>query len=441
LSPHYDDSILKNNPSEPEIRKSLRFSLWDAASWSLTVGFAEMFLAPYAIFLGAANVAVGLLATLPQVIGDLCQLGTSALVRFAGSRKRLILWGIAGQAIFLALAALLPLWPGQRLAGLMLFSILYWSCWMAITPAWQSWMGDLVPPSERGLYFGLRSRLIQIVTFASLVAGGGVLFLFQGKDASRGFWIILGLGVLGRLLSLAFIGRQTDVPDSESSGARFSFGDFLQNLHRTNFGRFVLYVSLFAAAVNISGSYFVPFVLEELGLGYGAFMAFLAILFGVKFLTIPVWGRLSDRYGSRKVLALSCIFFCLPPLLLTVSRNFWFLTGVQVVGGIAIGGFELCTFNFLLDNTAPEHRTRAAAYYQVLTGIGIIAGALCGGLILKYAPFGWNPFAVAFLVSGILRVLLSLGLLPRIREVRDVPHVTYRQLIGHLVRFQKSVVE
>src|SRR5262245_39784962 len=105
-----------------------------------------MFFGPLAIFLGATGITVGLLSTLPQVIGDLSQLATSSLVKFLGSRKRLVLFGIAGQAVCLFGIIILVLRPWQGLVVFLILSILYWSAWIVITPAWQSWMGDLVSP-------------------------------------------------------------------------------------------------------------------------------------------------------------------------------------------------------------------------------------------------------------------------------------------------------
>lgn len=407
----------------------------------MTVGFCELFLSPFAIALGAANVTVGLIATLPQVIGDVSQLGTMRLIAVLGSRKRLVSMGIGLQAFALFGMTFVPRLPSFRVFFLLVACILYWVAWMVITPAWQSWMGALVPEDSRGAFFARRNRIVQSVTFVALICGGVILHAFPGEASTRGFLILIKLGILGRLLSLLSIGLQKDIPDSSKKSNVFSFGDFLKTLHRHNYGRFVLYTALFALAVNISGSYFIPYVLEELHLSYVHFMILVAVMVGAKSLTLPVWGQLSDRYGSRKLLALSCGLFCLPPLLVALSPNFYYLAAVQLVAGLGIGGFELCSFNFMLDGTAPEHRTRSAAYYQVLTGLGIITGALIGGFLLRTALLGRNVYVSVFVVSGTIRVLLSLIFLPLIREVREVPHVSYRQLLARLVRFQKAVVE
>jgi MFS family permease len=413
LATHYDHPALKNNPSPEVLKKSLRASLGDGASWSLTVGFAEIYFAPFAIFLGAANVAIGLLSTVPQLIGDLFHLASPRLVALLRSRKRLVLAAVALQGLALVLASFSPRFSDFRLAFLFAAASLYWIFCSIAAPAWQSWMGDLVPPPERGRFFAERNRVIQIVTFAALLAGGAVLHVRPGLE---GFLILLGLGALGRGLSFLFLARQEDLPASELGAPAVSFRAFLKAMHRNNFGIYVLYASLFSFAVNLSASYFTPYMLEELKLSYLEFMALIAVMVGTKFLTAPFWGRLIDRHGSRKPLIGACALFCLPPLLWLASQNYLYLIALQVVAGIAIGGFELCTFNFLLENAAPKDRTRFAAYYEVLTGVGVVAGAVAGGLILRHAALpGLTPYFAAFLGSGVLRVFISALFLPRIR--------------------------
>jgi MFS family permease len=347
------------------------------------------------------------------LIGDLFHLASPRLVAAFRSRKRVVLAAVALQGLALTLASFSPRLEDFRLAFLFGAASFYWIFCSIAGPAWQSWMGDLVPPPERGRFFAQRNRLTQVITFAALLIGGAVL---QLRPDLTGFLILLGLGTLGRGLSFFFISQQTDVPPPELDAPAVSFRTFLGAMHRNNFGLYVLYASVFSFAVNLSASYFTPYMLEELNLSYLEFMALIAVMVGTKFLAAPVWGRWIDRSGSRKPLVAACAVFCLPPLLWTVSQSYPYLIALQIVAGVAIGGFELGSFNFLLENTAPRDRTRFVAYYEVLTGIGVVAGAVAGGLILRYAAFqGLAPYFAVFLASGLLRVFVSALLLPRLR--------------------------
>jgi MFS family permease len=427
-------------PSQQEIKKSLRYSLWDGAAWSVTVGFAELYFSPFAIFLGAANLMLGLLATLPQLVGALAQLATPFLVGKCRSRKNLVLAGVAGQSGMLLFFALSPFLGERRLIFLLLMAILYWIFWMITVPAWESWIGELVPERKRGEYFGKRNRLIQLVMFGALIAGGWVLDLFEG-DSYPGFLLLILFGLLGRIGSLAFLSRQTEPRDTAGDGRGMSFFLFLKSIHRHNFGLFVLYIALFAAAMNVASPYFIQYMLEDLRFSYLEFMAAFAVMIGVKFLTIPLWGRLADRFGARKLLVPASLLLSLVPFLWLGGRSFFFITAIQIFAGLAIGGFELCSFNFLLDCTRPGERTRFAAYYQVLMGVGIVAGSVIGGLLLKYRFFTINIYLAVFVLSGLLRLLFSVFFLPRIREMREVEEISYRRLLTQAVRFQKSVAE
>ena len=220
-----------------------------------------------------------------------------------------------------------------------------------------------------------------------------------------------------------------------------SFVGFLKTIHRNNFGRFVLFVALFAVAMNVASPYFVQYMLDELRFSYLQFMAVFAAMIGVKFVTIPFWGRFSDRYGTRKLLVPSCLLLSLTPLLWLWSSNFYYILFIQIVAGVGIGGFELLSFNFLLDSTRPEDRTRNAAYYQVLMGVGIVAGSVVGGLIMKFSLFDDKTYFAIFLLSALLRLAISAGFLPRLKEIREVESISYRKLLSQVLRFQKSVVE
>ncbi|MFO1519497.1 MAG: MFS transporter [bacterium] len=404
-------------PSQEEIRKSLKASLWDGIFGSLTVGLAEIYFSPFVLFLGAPPLLFGLLTTLPQLIGSLSQLSSPRLVDFLRSPKKTVLWGAFGQALLLVGTAFIPFSPRFRLAFFFLANSLYWICWMIALPAWQSWMGDLVPPDERGRYFGLRNRILQISTFLALLAGGWILDRSQNHEATAygGFFLLFLLGASGRLLSCLAISRQTDL-QAPAASTRPSFTAFLKNLTRHSFGLFVLYSTLFSLAVNIAGPYFISYLLEEIRFSYLQFMVLMGAMVLAKFLSLPLWGRASDRSGPLKPFLLSSLLFSILPFFWLASRQFYYLLFLHLFAGAALAGFELCSFHFLLGNTERENRTYGAAYYETLAGVGVVCGSVLGGLLLRHPLFGIKAYLSLFLISGVLRMLLSLSLLPKIQK-------------------------
>lgn len=413
--------FLKPSLSKAQIEKSLRSSIKDGAGWAATVGFAEAFFSPFAIFLGAGPVFLGVITTLPQLAGSLLQWGSSFFLKKLGSQKALVLLCVTVQALsLLAIAggAVLRYSPPILLCLL----IIYFSAFFVSQPTWQGWMGGLVPEQERGYFFGKRNRMIASITLLSLLGGGMILHYFEKErgSASLGFLVLFFLGVLGRLSSLAFLNQQSEGPWQECRDPHPSPSSSLVHLFRFltshPYGIFVLFISVFSFASSLAVPYFVPFVLLKLGWSYLEFAASLVVLFGFKFLTSPLWGRLSDAGDARRFLGLAVILYAISPFLWLFSNNTIYLISIQAIGGTALAGFELCSFRRILDGTNEENRIRYASLYQGLVGTGVVAGSLLGGQILKYLDNSLNAYLTLIALSGGLRLLTAMIFFPRVKE-------------------------
>ena len=59
---------------DEKIQKSLRYSIFDGAFSAAMIGFGESFFVPFALFLKATSIQIGVLSSLPQALGSLLQL-------------------------------------------------------------------------------------------------------------------------------------------------------------------------------------------------------------------------------------------------------------------------------------------------------------------------------------------------------------------------------
>ena len=80
-------------------------------------------------------------------------------------------------------------------------------------------------------------------------------------------------------------------------------------------------------------------------------------------------------------------------------------------------------------------RIRCIAYYKFFEGIAIFAGALFGGFLINILP-AWvfiSSIPFVFLISGVLRLIASLILLPTLKEARlielDVGHSFFKRYL------------
>ena len=193
-------SIAKKNPkglhmendaglTREQQKRSMRYSSLEGMAYALMAGLGDAYLPAAAIFLGASNFMVGLLAALPQLFGALLQFITLDLLRILKSRKAMVVAGSLLQALTWLPVIALVLWPGKLSVELIiaLFSV-GTGITLMVNPAWSSWISDIVPENERAHFFGSRSRLMQLALFFStFLAGFAVRQLELGFGASLAF--------------------------------------------------------------------------------------------------------------------------------------------------------------------------------------------------------------------------------------------------------------
>ncbi len=119
----------------------------------------------------------------------------------------------------------------------------------------------------------------------------------------------------------------------------------------------------------------------------------------MQFITAPIWGRLSDRYGRRRVILFGLVGSVLSYLLLAAAPSmgaplFW-LFASRVTAGI-FGGTLSSAQAYIADVTTPEERGRGMALIGVAFGIGFTLGPAIGGLGWKLDPSAPGLIAAAF---------------------------------------------
>ena len=418
-----------------KIKKSLFYSIVDGSFWAIMYGFGETYLAAFAIFLRANNIQIGLLTSLPLLLGSISQFFSLKLIDLFRSRKRFVVVSALIQALMWLPIILVFFLNGWSVYFLIVFSIVYWVSGMISAPAWNSWISDLVDPHKRGIYFGKRSKIIGLITLISIVFGGITLDLFKDGMSEQyiGFAVIFLIALFARLVSVFFLNKKYDPGLHIREEDKFSFIAFLKQLRYRNYGLLVIFLTLMNFSVYMAGPFFAAYWLYDLKLSYVAYMIIIVAQFVTRYISLPIWGMLSDTYGTKKILSLTGYLMPVVPFLWLFSTSFYYLILIQFYAGIVWAGFELSSFNFVFDTTTPPKRARCVAYYNVINGVLIFLGVTIGSLIVRYNQLFWTKYYLVFLVSGVLRYAVSIYFLPKLREVRKVSDITYNKIFFKLV--------
>lgn len=429
-----------------DIDTSFRHSLRDARAYAVMMGAGETYLSAFGIFLKATTPQIGILSSLPPLVGSFAQILSAWLGRLTGERKSIMLAGAGLQAAAWLPIMVLPLaFPEAAVPLLIASVIVYFFGAHLAAPQWASLMGDLIPPRKRGRFFARRTRIVSLVTFGSLAAAGGLLHVASGAGYTlAGFIALFAIAMIARGVSTWHLSQMADPGGHTTLVAAPARKSFWLRLRASNFARFSLFFALMQFSVAIASPFFSLYMLRDLDFSYAEFMANTGISSLAQFLTLTQWGRISDIFGNRRILSATGVLLPLMPLLWIVSPNFGYLLLVQLLSGACWAGFTLSASNFLYELTTRENRATYLAMHNVLAAIGIFLGALLGGYLgfafpdtLGIPALEWlwlSPIIGVFAVSTVARTAVAVVLLPRIREVRKVRHISFSRLIFRVTR-------
>lgn len=99
-----------------------------------------------------------------------------------------------------------------------------------------------------------------------------------------------------------------------------------------------------------------------------------------QFISTPVWGRMSDRYGRKPMLLLSMAGLTLSYVLLALADNLWLLALARAMNGLMAGNIAVA-MAYVSDITPIEKRAQGMGYVGGSISIGFIIGPMIGGLL------------------------------------------------------------
>lgn len=155
---------------------------------------------------------------------------------------------------------------------------------------------------------------------------------------------------------------------------------------------------------------------------FGGFLGSLYSL--LQFAFAPIWGGLSDKYGRRRVLLVTCGGTAVSYLLWVFAGSFSLLVCARLFGGAMSGNLSVATAA-VADVTTRENRAKGMGLIGAAFGLGFVTGPALGGLSGQFnlltAQPGWaavgiNPFSVPALVAFVLAVVNLGWIAARFRE-------------------------
>ncbi|WP_235033226.1 MFS transporter [Rubripirellula obstinata] len=394
--------------SDPNLSRSMG----DAACFGGMVGCGETYFPAFALAVGLGETAAGLVASIPLLVGGVIQLGSPYAIKRIGGYRRWIVLGASLQALAFLPLALAAWHETLTLSMMMIIASVYWAAGLSTGPAWNTWMEQIVPSQHRARFFSKRSRLQQTCTFASLMVAGLVLqWASQEGIALTGFAALFCVAAGLRLVSAGFLHR-TREPKTEHHAMQSAIKGESECVSADNHSamRLLAYLVAMQVFIQLSGPYFVPYMLGHLQFGYGIYVSLVAVAFLSKVMSLAFWGRIAERSGASKVLWIGGIGLVPLAALWIVSTNLYWLFAIQILSGIAWAAYELGFFLMFFETLPANQRTRLLTYYNFANTLAVCLGALTGAAMLATMGCESRTYYWLFGTSSVGR-LLCLGLL------------------------------
>jgi len=222
----------------------------------------------------------------------------------------------------------------------------------------------------------------------------------------------------------------TDVstaPVQTSPDKTVSLGDFLQIFAAVMLPMFLAAVdqTLLATAT--------PSIAAELGGLRDTTWIALAYLMAST-VTVPLYGRLGDRYGRQRVLMIAVGVFALGSAACGLAQSMLQLVFARALQGLGGGGLMVMSQAMIGELVPPRERPRFQGYFAANFTLASLAGPVVGGYVVTHASWRW-----LFLVNLPLALLAAW----RIRRLpRGQPQVTVAPLrnVAGLVLFAATAV-
>ncbi len=104
---------------------------------------------------------------------------------------------------------------------------------------------------------------------------------------------------------------------------------------------------------------------------------------------VPVYGRLGDRYGRRKVLTFAIAAFALGSLACGLAPTLMTLVAARVLQGLGGGGLMTLSQALIGEVVAPRQRARNQSYFAIIFTLASVGGPVIGGFVVHHASWRW----------------------------------------------------
>lgn len=158
-----------------------------------------------------------------------------------------------------------------------------------------------------------------------------------------------------------------------------------------------------------------------------------------------IWGILGDLKGRRSILFGSILIYSLANLCNAFVDSIWQYQLIRLIAGIGLAGELGAAITLVSEIMTKENRGYGTMIIVTLGALGAVAAAMVKKLSGTYSLFGLENWQTAYIVGGILGLLLLLlrfgtfesGMFEKLKEKENIPKGNFKMFFTNRERLTK----
>ena len=374
---------------DSKAKRNLKMNTLDGAFASVSDNLTNPFLGLFALSLGASPSQIGMLNAFPSFLGNILQIPYGVLAERVKNRKIPIAIGALINRITWVLIVFIPFLvaPEYAVPAVIILATFRVAAANLGVPAWTAIQAEIVPKSVRGRYYANRNIITASTGLLAMIAASRILALSYPGNYQVLFSLACVMGIFSLISFLQIRVEPLAGRTAASAGKkkRSLSPKATINLIKNNraFSYYCSAAFIWGMGVNLVSPLVSVYFIQDLQ-GTAQYWAYVQAASTIAtILCQRYWGQLSDVFGQKNIMVKAGIgaalvpfwWFIAPTALSGILINFW--------NGFVWGGFNLASFNLLLEITPDESRSMYVGVYNSLMGIAAAVGTLAGGFLAE----------------------------------------------------------
>lgn len=386
----------------------------------------------YASRLGATSSDLGLIASLPPLVGLACLIPFAIITDRMKNKRNMVIFSTLLLGSMYVVVGSIAFWASDAVWVLILMLVMVNFPMSLYNSSWQSFFSDVALPEERNNIYAHRTRMNTAVGIIFPLIFGGILTLASGngKILIHQIYYFLALplafGQVILLKRVPYCGA-IEVPKysvkdlSRTTRALFSDRSFLG---------FLVVALLVYAGWQMDWSIYFQAQFYYLKLNEIQ-LSLIAVLCAVtQFIMLGTWSRLGAKKGVKFVFfigAAGFAFCCVSmffSLLMPLRIGVWTYFIFQSIGSSAFSAFQFSLLMCLLEVIPPINKTLSIALYSSLILVSNIIMPYLGVFIYNVLGENREAMTAAIGVVALLRIVAAtMAFIRWYRHRHDPPFV------------------